>query len=193
MVSDSLEATYFPSPSHYVRCCIVVFAGGCSLMREKRSSTLLTDKACSTTNGQVDGSQASRRRCGVAASLRHRGVVAASRRRCGVATSLQCRGVVAASRRRCVKLTDHKHCVAATSNRTFKAGLVAGADSLIGDASQWRGTRLCGPLLVVWLSVCLFVCMSVCLFVCLSVCLYVWLSGCLVVCLVVCMSGCLYV
>jgi hypothetical protein len=29
----------------------------------------------------------------------------------------------------------------------LKVGLVAGTDFLIGDASQWRGTRLCGPLL----------------------------------------------
>jgi hypothetical protein len=28
----------------------------------------------------------------------------------------------------------------------LKPGLVAGADFLIGDASQWRDTRLCGPL-----------------------------------------------
>jgi hypothetical protein len=66
------------------------------------------------------------RRCGVAAS----------RRRCGVA----------ASRRRGDKFTDHKGRVAAASNRPLKTGLAAGADCLIGDASQWRGTRLCGPL-----------------------------------------------
>jgi hypothetical protein len=29
----------------------------------------------------------------------------------------------------------------------LKTGLAAGADFLIGDASQWRDTRLCGPLL----------------------------------------------
>jgi hypothetical protein len=34
------------------------------------------------------------------------------------------------------------------SNRPLKTGLVAGADCLIGDASQWRGTRLCGKLLL---------------------------------------------
>jgi hypothetical protein len=28
----------------------------------------------------------------------------------------------------------------------MKTGLVAGADFLMGDASQWRDTRLCGPL-----------------------------------------------
>jgi hypothetical protein len=69
--------------------------------------------------------------------MRRRGVVAASLRR---------RGVVAASRRRCVKFTDHKVRVAAASNRPLKTGLVAGADCLIRDASQWRGTRVCGPL-----------------------------------------------
>jgi hypothetical protein len=37
--------------------------------------------------------------------------------------------------------------VSAALNRPLKTGLVAGADFLIGDASQWRDTRLCGPLL----------------------------------------------
>jgi hypothetical protein len=55
-------------------------------------------RTCIILTRQVDGSQALRRRCGVAALRCHCGVVAASLRR---------RGVVAASRRRCVKLTDH--------------------------------------------------------------------------------------
>jgi hypothetical protein len=67
-------------------------------------------------------------------------------RRRGVAASFRRRGVVPASRRRCVNLTDHKVRVAAASNRPLKTGLVAGADCLIGDTSQWRGTRLFGPL-----------------------------------------------
>jgi hypothetical protein len=87
-------------------------------------------------------------RCGIAASLRHRGVVAASRRRRGVAALLRRRGVIAALRRCCVNLTDHKVRVAAASNRPLKTGLVAGAYCLIGDASQWCGTRLYGPLQV---------------------------------------------
>jgi hypothetical protein len=46
----------------------------------------------------------------------------------------------------CVKFTDHKVRVAAASNRPLKTGLVAGADCLIRDVSQWRATRVCGPL-----------------------------------------------
>jgi hypothetical protein len=67
-------------------------------------------------------------------------------KRRGVVTALRRRGVVVASRRRCVNLTDHKVRVAAASNRLLKMGLVAGTDCLIGDASQRRGTRVCGPL-----------------------------------------------
>jgi hypothetical protein len=47
---------------------------------------------------------------------------------------------------RCVKLTDHKHHVVTASNQLLQTGLVGGADFTIGEASQWRGTRLCGPL-----------------------------------------------
>jgi hypothetical protein len=107
-------------------------------------SRTLTDKVNKDESSEshmrhLDGSHASPQRRGVAA--------ASLRRRCGVAASLRRRGVVAASRRRCVKFTDHKVRVAAASNRRLKTGLGAGADCPIRDVSQWRVTRVCGPLL----------------------------------------------
>jgi hypothetical protein len=78
---------------------------------------------------QLDGSQA---------SLRRRGVAAASLRRCGVRASLRRCGVIAALRRRCgiaasLRQVDGSQAsrVSAASNRPLKTGLVAGADFLI--------------------------------------------------------------